>query len=93
MFRTCSAVCARLAFAGTLRIQAIPLRGQPSFEIAPYSSPMATRFMTCSVVSICGDDRIEDVHAFSFETGSVFICAGSFARIDEIANAICDAQF
>jgi len=49
--------------------------------------------MTCSVVSICGDDRIEDVHAFSFEIGSVFICAGSFARIDEIANAICDAQF
>jgi hypothetical protein len=45
-------VCAKLAFAGTFFIQAIPAPGQPSFAIARYSSPTATRFMTCGAASI-----------------------------------------
>src|SRR5439155_20782364 len=56
MFRTYSVVCAKLVFAGTLFIPAIPTHGQSSFASARHLNPTATRFTTCSVVSICRDD-------------------------------------
>ena len=60
-FRTCSAVSAKLAFAGTLFTQAIQTSGQRS-STAPAFESNGYEFTTCNVVSIGSDNTEKSSH-------------------------------